>query len=153
MPGRITSTHRNCRQRLARLTLLALVGAAVQTASLPVRATDTAVKGDAEAGKDVFRRCRSCHTVGPGARNRLGPLLNDLIGRKAGTVPGYAYSPAMNAAGAKGLVWTERVLLDYFARPGRYVKDSKMIFSGLPEEEDRIDLLAYLKTFSNVTRK
>ena len=153
MTGTIRFASKDWRQRLAFTTLAALIGAAVQTASLPAHAADATAKGDAEAGEDVFRRCRSCHAIGPGARNRVGPMLNNLIGRKAASVPDYAFSPAMKTAGANGLVWTEAVLLDYLARPRDYVKGTKMIFAGLPEEEDRVDLLAYLKTFSKPAKK
>ena len=153
MTGTTRLASKDWRQRLAFTTLAALIGAMVQTASLPAQAADAAAKGDAESGEDVFRRCKACHAIGPGARNRVGPMLNDLFGRKAAGVPDYAYSPAMKAAGAKGLVWTKAVLLDYLKRPRDYVKGTKMIFAGLPEEEDRVDLLAYLKTFSKPAKK
>lgn len=153
MTGTTRFASKDWRQRLTYTTMAALIGALVQTASLTAQAADATAKGDAEAGEDVFRRCRACHAIGPGARNRVGPMLNDLIGRKAASVPGYAYSPAMKVAGANELVWTEAVLLDYLTRPRDYVRGTKMIFAGLPEEEDRVDLVAYLKTFSKPAKK
>ena len=153
MTGMTRFALKNWRQRTTNLMMAALVGATVQLVSVPAQAADAAAKGDPEAGEDVFRRCRACHAVGPGARNRAGPMLNNLIDRKAATVPDYAYSPAMKAAGAGGLVWTEKVLLEYLINPRDYIKGTKMIFAGLPEEEDRLDLVAFLKTFSKPAKK
>ncbi len=147
MAGRTNIKQNDCRLRLAMMAMAALIAAAVYIMSSPAYAAD------AEAGEDVFRRCKACHAIGPGATNRVGPMLNNLIGRKAATVPGYNYSPAMKAASAKGVVWTEAVLLNYLTRPREFVKGTKMIFNGLPEEEDRVDLLAYLKTFSKPVAK
>ena len=64
-------------------------------------------EGDAVKGEKVFKKCKACHAVGEGAKNKIGPMLNDLIGRKAGTVEGFKYSPAMKEAGEKGLMWTD----------------------------------------------
>ena len=144
MAGRTSIKHNDLRLRWAMMAMAALVAAVVYIMSWPAHAAE----GDAKAGEDVFRRCKACHAVGPGAKNRVGPMLNNLIGRKAASVPGYKYSPAMKAAGAKGVVWTEAVLQDYLTKPRTFLKGTKMIFNGLPEEEDRVDLLAYLKTFS-----
>ena len=76
-------------------------------AALPKASSGT---GSAAAGEDVFRQCRSCHEVGPNAKSKIGPALNGIIGRKAGTVEGFNYSPVNKAAGEKGLVWTEAEL-------------------------------------------
>ncbi len=103
--------------------------------------------GNAEAGEDVFRKCRACHDVGPDAKNKVGPQLNGIIGRKSGTVEGFAYSDANKAAGEKGLAWTEDEMFKYLEGPQAYMPKNKMAFAGLKDEQDRKDVIAYLKTF------
>lgn len=107
-----------------------------------------AQEGNAEDGAEVFKKCRSRHEVGPEAKSKLGPLLNDVLGRKAGTVEGFQYSEANKAAGAKGLVWTEDVLFKYLENPLSFMAGTKMAFAGLKDDQDRKDVIAYLKTFS-----
>jgi len=107
-----------------------------------------AQEGNAEEGAEVFKRCHACHDLGPGAKNKVGPVLNGVVGRKAGSVEGYPYSNANKAAGAKGLVWTEDVLLKYLENPLVFMKGTKMAFAGLKDPRDRKDVIAYLKTFS-----
>jgi cytochrome c len=130
------------RGRLAGLTL-----AACAMALAPVSAP--AQDGNAEEGAEIFKKCRSCHDVGPDAQNKLGPKLNGVIGRKAGTIEGFKYSPANLEAGAKGLVWTEAKLLEYLKDPRAFMPGTIMAFAGLRDEQDRKDLIAYLKKFSN----
>lgn len=105
--------------------------------------------GDTERGKKVFRKCSACHAVGPKAKNKIGPILNGIVGRKAGTVAGYKYSNANKIAGDKGLVWTEVVLLDYLVDPRKAMPGTKMVFAGVKDEQDRNDVIAYLKTFAS----
>jgi cytochrome c len=107
-----------------------------------------AQQGNAEAGEDVFKKCRACHAVGADATNKVGPLLNGIIGRKSGTVDGFNYSDSNKEAGAKGLVWNEAELLKYLENPQAYMPKNKMAFAGLKDEQDRLDVLAYLKKFS-----
>ncbi len=97
-------------------------------------------------GEAVFKQCKVCHQVGPGAKATVGPEQNNLIGSKAGTRPGYNYSPAMKAAGEKGFVWDEQTLDKYLENPKAVVPGTKMIFAGLKKPEDRADVIAYLKT-------
>lgn len=104
--------------------------------------------GSAAAGEEVFRHCRTCHEVGPNAKSKLGPALNGIIGRKAGTVEGFNYSPVNKAAGERGLLWTEAELSAYLADPRKYMPGNRMAFVGIKDEQDRADLIAYLKTFS-----
>jgi cytochrome c len=106
-----------------------------------------AQEGNAEAGADVFKKCRACHDVGPGAKNKVGPLLNGIIGRHAGTIEGYSYSEANKKAGAKGLVWTEDVMFKYLENPLVFMPGTKMAFAGLKDPQDRKDVIAYLKKF------
>jgi cytochrome c len=106
-----------------------------------------ALEGNAEEGAEVFKKCRACHDLGPAAQNKVGPVLNGIIGRKAGTIEGFPYSDANRAAGAKGLVWTEDVLFKYLENPLVFMKGTKMAFAGLRDPQDRKDVIAYLKKF------
>ncbi len=103
---------------------------------------------DAEDGEKVFARCKACHAVGEGAKHKVGPALNDLFGRVAGTVEGFKFSPAMHEAGEKGLVWNDETLHAYLAAPRSVVPGTKMAFAGLRKPDDIEDVIAYLKTFS-----
>jgi cytochrome c2 len=121
------------------------------TAALLVAATlGPALAADAsvENGEEVFKKCRACHDVGPDARNKVGPLLNNLFGRKAGTIEGFSYTDANRKAGEGGWVWTEDRMLAYLQNPREAMPGNKMAFAGLSDEQDRKDLIAYLKTFS-----
>jgi cytochrome c len=104
-------------------------------------------EGDAEKGEKVFRKCKACHVV-DSATNRVGPSLQNIIGRTAGTVEGFKYSPAMTAAGEGGLTWTEENIDKYLADPKGFVEKNKMAFVGVKKENERADVIAYLKTFS-----
>jgi cytochrome c2 len=116
--------------------------------SLAGLAATALAQGNAENGEAVFRKCKTCHDVGPNAKNKVGPQLNQIVGRKAATIDGYSYSPAMKELGEKGVVWTEETLLKYLEKPSEFVQKTKMVFPGLPEETDRKDVVAYLKKFS-----
>lgn len=107
-----------------------------------------AQQGSVEDGAEVYKKCRACHDVGADAKNKVGPLLNDIMGRKAGTVEGFSYSDANKTAGANGLAWTEDVLFKYLENPLTFMPGTKMAFAGLKDEQDRRDVIAYLKTFS-----
>ena len=105
--------------------------------------------GDAAKGEKVWAKCKICHQVGPEAKNLVGPIQNNLIGRKAGTVEGFkGYSEANKEAGEHGLIWTEETLDKYLTDPKVFMPKNKMAFVGLPKAEDRADVIAYLKTFS-----
>lgn len=99
---------------------------------------------DASAGEQAFSKCRPCHAVGEGAKNKIGPELNGLDGRKAGTAPSYSYSPAMKNS---GIVWDERTFAEYIKDPRAKVPRTKMIFSGVKDEKDVASLWAYLQQF------
>jgi cytochrome c len=107
-----------------------------------------AQEGNAEEGAEIFKKCRACHDLGPDAKNKLGPMLNGVIGRKAGTIEGFKYSTANQEAGSKGLEWTEEKLLEYLKDPRAFMPGTIMAFAGLRDEQDRRDLIAYLKKFS-----
>ena len=98
--------------------------------------------GDAAAGRKVFTSCANCHAVGPAARHGFGPQLNALVGRKAGTLPGYAYSAGMKAS---GLVWNEATLTAFLRDPEAIVPGTKMRYWGIGINERKVaDLLTYL---------
>jgi cytochrome c len=107
-----------------------------------------AQEGNADEGQEVYKKCRACHDVGPQAKNKVGPLLNDILGRKAGTIEGFDYSPANKESGAKGLVWTEDIMFKYLENPLAFMPGTKMAFAGLKDAQDRKDVIAYLKKFS-----
>jgi len=96
--------------------------------------------GDPAAGEKVFRRCAACHALQEGA-NRVGPSLYGLIGRTAGTVEGYRYSKA-NAE--SGIVWTPEVMFEYLENPRKFIPGTKMAFPGLPNPQDRVDVISYI---------
>lgn len=123
--------------------------AAMAAAGLLLALPGAAAAQDATAGEKVFARCKACHAVGEGAKNRLGPHLNDVFGRTAGMLPDFKYSPAMIEAGEGGLVWSEESLASFLSNPRAFVKGTRMAFPGLKKEEDLANLSAYLKTFSN----
>ena len=103
--------------------------------------------GDAALGKKVFRKCAACHKTENG-KHQIGPSLADLFGRQAGTAAGYKYSKAMVQYGASGVTWNADSLFSYLEAPRSVVKGTKMAFPGLAKEEDRRNLIAYLKQFS-----
>lgn len=128
--------------------LLALSGlvAALATPAL-------AAEGNVDAGKKVFTKCAVCHGIGD-TKKPIGPNLTGVIGRTAGTEPDFVakkaagYSKAMIAAGEGGLVWDEAQIAEYITDPKKKVPGNKMAFPGLKQEQDRLDVIAYIKTFS-----
>ncbi|SLN57087.1 Cytochrome c2 [Roseivivax jejudonensis] len=122
--------------------------AATFAVALPAGAALAQDAGDPEAGERVFRKCQACHMVGDDAQNRVGPQLNDVIGRTAGTLDGFNYSDAMVAKGEEGLVWNAETLQPYLENPRGYVEGTKMSFAGLRKEEERADVIAYLQQYS-----
>ncbi len=103
---------------------------------------------DSDKGEQVFKKCRACHQVGDGAKNAVGPQLNGIVGRHAGSVEGFNYSPANKEAGAAGLVWTKEKLDEYLKDPKAFMPKNKMAFAGLKDEEDREHVIEYLEKFS-----
>jgi len=117
------------------LLLLALAAPVLAAAPLP--------KGDSTHGQQLFARCAACHTIGQSG-GKIGPSLNGVVGRKAGSLVGYAYSPAMKASGLK---WDAATLARFLQAPSKTVPGTKMFFPGLPNPQDRADLTAYLQQF------
>lgn len=96
-------------------------------------------EGDPAEGKKVFRKCQACHTLD--GKNRVGPTLQGLIGRKAGAVEGFRYSDAMKAY---DVVWSAETLMTYLEDPRGLVRGTRMAFPGLKDEQDRADVIAYI---------
>ena len=114
-------------------------------AALALAASAQAARAqDAAAGEQQFKKCFPCHSIGEGAKNKVGPELNGLDGRHSGTAPAYSYSAANKGS---GIVWNEQTFKEYIKDPRAKIPGTKMIFAGLPNEKDRDDLWAYLKQF------
>ena len=103
--------------------------------------TYASLAGDPAKGKMAFAQCRTCHVTDPGV-NMVGPSLAGIVGAKAGSIKGYKYSPA-NAS--SGITWTEEQLFEYLADPQVVIPKTKMIFAGMPDAQQRADVIAYLK--------
>jgi len=116
-------------------------------AALFVVATDRAAAavGDPAEGQKASQICRACHQLGPGAHNSVGPVLNGVVGRKAGTYPGFQYSQANKTS---GITWTVDMLKKYLTNPQEVVHGTKMFFPGFPHDPQKVDnIIAYLQTF------
>ena len=100
---------------------------------------------DVKRGEKVYRKCKACHFVDR-EKNRVGPYLVGIIGRKAGSVEGFRYSKAMKAS---GIVWDEKSIDEFLVKPKQYIPGNKMIFPALKKEKDRQDVIAYIKTRMN----
>lgn len=105
--------------------------------------------GDAEAGAEVYEVCIGCHEIGKGAQNGIGPHLNGIFGRGAGSVDGFSYSRGLLREGRLGLVWELDKLDAYVENPKALVSDTRMSFDGLEDPKERADVLAYLRRFSD----
>jgi len=116
---------------LSALALVASAGAAV-------------ADGDPKAGESEFKVCKICHRVGENAKNFVGPELNGVVGRKAGSVPGYNYSDANKNS---GVIWDEATLKKYLHHPREVVPGTKMAFPGLTSDQDVANIIAYLEQF------
>ncbi len=114
------------------------------TAALIAASTGIGLAQDVAKGQAAFRICMACHSIGPGAKNKIGPELNGLDGRKAGTVAGFNYSDANKNS---GIVWNEASFKEYIKDPRAKVPGTKMIFAGIKNEQEVNDLWAYLKQF------
>jgi len=98
--------------------------------------------GDPASGEKVFAQCRTCHVTEPG-QNRIGPTLHQVVGRQAGSVPGFNYSnPHKNS----GITWTKEKLFQYLEDPRRVIPGNKMVFAGIPDPQKRADVIAWLET-------
>lgn len=106
--------------------------------------TTTAVAQDLTAGATSFKKCAPCHDVGDKARNKVGPVLNGLEGRKSGTIDSFNYSDANKNS---GIVWSEAAFLEYIKDPKAKIPGTKMVFTGIKSETEAKNLWVYLKQF------
>jgi cytochrome c len=98
--------------------------------------------GDPKRGETIYGRCFACHAID---RDRTGPRHAGLFGRRAGSVPDFPYSPAMKKAGEAGLVWNDETLDKFLQNPTKFIPGTRMTYAGVKNDQDRADLLAYLK--------
>jgi len=118
---------------------------ALVIAAFTLAATAQAARAqDVAAGEQSFKKCFPCHSIGEGAKNKVGPELNGLDGRHSGTAPGYSYSDANKNS---GITWKEDVFLEYIHNPRAKIPGTKMIFDGVKNDTEAQNLWAYLKQF------
>lgn len=113
-------------------------------AVISVAGTGVAAAQDLTAGATSYKKCVTCHDVGPTAKNKVGPVLNGLDGRKSGTIAGYNYSEANKSS---GITWSEATFLEYIRDPKARIPGTKMIFPGIKNEGDAKSLWAYIKQY------
>lgn len=118
----------------------------VLAAAMAVAAPAVASAEDLEAGKAQFNKCKACHQMGPDAKNSLGPQLNGIVGRAAGTAEGFAYSEAVKKKGAEGFTWTDENLLAWIQGDDKVIPGNKMIFPGIKDEDEAKNVIAYIKS-------
>ena len=102
--------------------------------------------GTAEHGKKVFKKCSACHVVAKGGKNKIGPALYGVLGKKSGSVSGYKYSKALTA---HGKIWSYEEMNAYLIKPNAHIKGTKMAFAGLKKEKDRASVIIYMNTMSD----
>jgi cytochrome c len=117
---------------------------AILAAAFLTFAAPAATAQDASPGEASFRKCLPCHAVGEGAKNKVGPVLNGLDGRTAGTVADYSYSEPNKTS---GIVWSEQTFREYIRDPRAMIPKTKMTFAGIRNEREIADLWAYVSRF------
>jgi len=125
------------------LRMLPLAGALVVYATL-------AVAADVKEGQKSFNKCRACHTVGENAKNGVGPILNGLFGRKAGTIEGFKYSESNKSS---GVVWDEKNFGEYIKDPKAFMPGNQMTFIGIKNDKEIENLTAFLKQYGKDGKK
>ena len=113
-------------------------------AMVTVAGAGVAAAQDLAAGATAYKKCAACHDVGPTAKNKVGPVLNGLDGRKSGSITGYNYSDANKAS---GITWNEESFVDYIKDPKAKIPNTKMVFAGIKNETEAKALWAYLKQY------
>jgi cytochrome c2 len=154
----------NCKDSEVKITMRAMVldvtpeeegaePAATEAVAEEVAEAETAVEVAAvdpeliKAGENVFKKCKACHQIGDGAKNRSGPILTGVVGSAAGTVDGFKYSKRLMAMAEDGLVWDDDALRAFLAKPKDFMKGTKMSVAGLKKDEDLDAITAYLASF------
>lgn len=121
------------------ISSLAVAVVGLTVAALPAHA-------DVAKGEKVFKKCKACHTVDEGGKNKVGPNLFGVVDRAAATVEGFKYSKAMKEAAEGGLVWDQANLDAFLKKPKKFMKKTKMSFGGVKKDAKRADLIEYLGT-------
>jgi cytochrome c len=117
----------------------------VALAAIALAASTAAASAqDVAAGEQSFKKCLPCHSVGEGAKNKVGPELNGLDGRKSGSAEGFNYTEANKNS---GITWSESAFKEYIKDPRAKIPGTKMVFAGIKNEQEVNDLWAYLKQF------
>jgi cytochrome c len=120
-----------------------LLGVALlMVAAVPGLLAAEPLRGDPSRGQAIYDRCIACHAI---ERDRTGPRHEGLIGRRLGSVPGFAYSPAMRKAGQAGMVWDEATLDKFLENPTKFLPGTRMGYAGIKDAQERADLIAFLK--------
>jgi cytochrome c len=139
MPQAITlNREENEEHPMKKTTFSALVIVTAMAAASGAQAQDAA------AGKTSFNKCLACHAIGEGAKNKVGPELNGIDGRKSGTADGYSYSDANKNS---GITWNKDQFLDYIKDPKAKIPGTKMAFAGIKNEKEANDLWAFLAQY------
>jgi cytochrome c len=144
MARRLSRLHHDSRLRPVPNKAQGKIMKLVVVAGLTLALTRAALAADIDAGETSFRKCLPCHAVGENARNKVGPVLNGLEGRRSGTIEGYSYTQANKDA---GMTWSDASFKDYIMDPRGKIPGTKMIFNGIKDEEEIGNLWAYLRQF------
>ncbi len=115
---------------------------------LPISSPTLAADDVDTAGERLFSQCTTCHEIGEGARHKIGPHLDGIIGRLAGSMDGFRYSMAMREAGENGLVWDRDTLDTYLEKPSDFITGNRMSFRGMSDQRDRATLIEWMSTMS-----
>ena len=102
--------------------------------------------GDVASGEKIFKKCVACHSINKGGKNKIGPALYNVVGRKIGSVADYKYSKALVAYGKE---WNFEELNGFLLKPAKWIKGTKMAYAGLRKEEDRASIIKYLNQNSD----
>ena len=118
------------------------IAAVALAAAMALTSATAMAAGDVAMGKKVFKKCKACHAIKAG-KKKIGPTMFSVVGRDAGTLKGFKFSKAMKAS---GISWDDESLDKFLKKPKKFIKGTKMGFSGLKKDADRANVIAYLKT-------
>ena len=118
----------------------------ISTADEKVDISSLMAMGDIESGEKIFKKCAACHSIVKGGKNKIGPALYNVVGRKVGAVTDYKYSKALSSYGKE---WTWEEMNGFLIKPSKWIKGNKMGFAGLKKEEDRASVILYLNENSD----